>query len=167
MWDNIACKNFSVAHSEFILVDITNNFKLILLILYFKSFIFKTNLYCIYFLLLDVFSIIMQWGFCRYVLSKKIKRDIFNKSGFHSRILIVVVYSRNVQPLFQMWSLNTKNNTFLAITLFLSLLSKRVPTSTAILTCVVTPDSFQTWPFSAERWNSTHFSVTPGCHWFV
>ena len=33
----------------------------------------------------------MQWGFCKYVLSKKIKTDIFNKPGFHSRKLRAVV----------------------------------------------------------------------------
>ena len=32
----------------------------------------------------------MQWGFCKYVLSKEIKSDIFNKSAFAKRKLIVV-----------------------------------------------------------------------------
>ena len=54
----------------------------------------------------------------------------------------------------------------MAITLFLSLLIERVPTSTSILTCVVTPDFFQTWPFSTERRNS-YFFVTPKCHYLV
>ena len=27
----------------------------------------------------------MQWGFCKYVLSKKIKIDIFSKSAFANR----------------------------------------------------------------------------------
>ena len=40
----------------------------------------------------------------------------------------------------------------MAITLFLSLPSKRVPTSTSFLSCAITPDSFQKWPFSAELW---------------
>ena len=62
---------------------------MILLTLLFKPLFFKTNLN--YILLLDIFSIVMQWGFCKYVLSKKIKTDIFNKSGFRSRKLIVIV----------------------------------------------------------------------------
>ena len=33
----------------------------------------------------------MQWGFCKYVLSKKIKTDIFNKSAFANRKLIVTM----------------------------------------------------------------------------
>ena len=33
----------------------------------------------------------MQWGFCKYVLSKKMKTDIFNKSAFANRIFIVVI----------------------------------------------------------------------------
>ena len=41
-------------------------------------------------LLLDIFSIITQWGFCKYVLSQKIKTDIFNKSAFANRKLIVI-----------------------------------------------------------------------------
>ena len=86
------------------------NFKLILLTLLFKSLFLKSNLNCSYFLLLEIFSIVMQWGFCKYVLSKKIKADIFNKSGFRSRKLIVIVWSRNVRPVLQTWSLNTKNN---------------------------------------------------------
>ena len=67
------------------------NFKLILLTLLFKSLFFKTNLNCSYFLLLDIFSIVTQWGFCKYVLSKKIKTDIVNKSAFRNRKLIVNV----------------------------------------------------------------------------
>ena len=63
--------------------------KLILLILLFKSSFFKTNLN--YILLLDIFSIVTQWGFGKYVLSKKIKTDIFNKFGFRSRKFIVIV----------------------------------------------------------------------------
>ena len=39
----------------------------------FKSLIFKTNLNCSYILLLDIVSFIMQWGFCKYVVSKIIK----------------------------------------------------------------------------------------------
>ena len=31
----------------------------------------------------------MQWGFCKHVLSKKIKTYIFNKSAFANRKLIV------------------------------------------------------------------------------
>ena len=134
------------------------NFKLILQTLLFKSLFSKTNLNCSYILLLDIFSIVTQWGFCKYVLSEKIKTDIFTKSGFRSRKLIVIVY---VWPVLQTSSLNTKNNTFSSITLFLSLLSKRVTTSISIFTCVITADSFQTWPFSAKRRNSTYLSVTP------
>ena len=77
-----------IAHPEFILIDITINFKLIFLTLLFKSLFFKTTAA---FLLLDMFSIIMQWVFCKYVLSKKIKTDIFNKSAFLYRKLILIV----------------------------------------------------------------------------
>ena len=60
-----------------------SHFKLILLLtLLFKSLLFKTNLNSSYNLLLDIFLIIMmQWGFCKYVFSKKMKTNIFNKSG--------------------------------------------------------------------------------------
>ena len=68
------------------------NFKMILLTLLFKSlFFFKINLNCSYVWLLDMFSTVMQWGFCIYVLSKKIKTGIFNKSVFASRKLIVII----------------------------------------------------------------------------
>ena len=33
----------------------------------------------------------MQWGFCKYVLSKKVKADIFNKSAFANRKLIDII----------------------------------------------------------------------------
>ena len=33
----------------------------------------------------------MQWGFFKYVLSKKIKTDIFNKPAFSNRKLIVII----------------------------------------------------------------------------
>ena len=33
----------------------------------------------------------MQWGFCKSVLLKKIKTDIFNKSAFGNRKVIVTV----------------------------------------------------------------------------
>ena len=33
----------------------------------------------------------MQWGFCKYVLSKNIKTDIFIKSAFANKKLIVVI----------------------------------------------------------------------------
>ena len=65
-----------------------SHFKLILLTLLFKSLFFKTNLNCCCILLLDIFSIIMQWGFCKYFLSKKIKTVIFI-SAFPNRKLIV------------------------------------------------------------------------------
>ena len=73
-----------------------------------------------------------------------------------------------MRPALQTWSLKTLKylNAFLATTLFLSLLIERVPTSTSILTCVVTPDFFQTWPFSTKRRNS-YFFVTPKCHYLV
>ena len=35
----------------------------------------------------------------------------------------------------------------MAITLFLSLPNKTVPTSATLFPCFITPDSFQTWPF--------------------
>ena len=62
------------------------NFKLILLnlifTLLFNSLLFKTTLYCSYVLLLDILLIVIQWGFCKHALSKKIKTDIINKSGY-------------------------------------------------------------------------------------
>ena len=39
----------------------------------------------------DIVSIIMQWGFCKYVLSKKMKTGIFNKSAYANRKLIVII----------------------------------------------------------------------------
>ena len=33
----------------------------------------------------------MQQGLCKYVLSKKIKTDIFNKSVFANRKLIIII----------------------------------------------------------------------------
>ena len=67
------------------------HFKLILLTLFFKHLSFMTNLNCSNILLLDIFSIIMQWNFCKYVLLKKVKADIFSKSAFANRKLIVVI----------------------------------------------------------------------------
>ena len=67
------------------------HFNLIYLTLLFRFLFFKTNLNRSYVLLLDTFSINMQWGFCKYFLSKKIKTDIFNKSAFASRKLIVII----------------------------------------------------------------------------
>ena len=40
---------------------------LILLTLFFKSIFFKTNFNYSYVLLTDIFSIITQWGFCKYM----------------------------------------------------------------------------------------------------
>ena len=48
-------------------------FKLIILTLFFKPLYLKTNLNFSYLLLLDIFSTIMQWGFCKYVLLKHVK----------------------------------------------------------------------------------------------
>ena len=55
-----------------------------------------TNLDCRCVLLLDIFLIIVQWGFYKYVLSKKIKTNIFNRSTFANRKLIVIISSQNV-----------------------------------------------------------------------
>ena len=33
----------------------------------------------------------MQWGFYKYILSQKIKTDIFNKSAFSNSKLIVII----------------------------------------------------------------------------
>ena len=41
-------------------------FKLILLTLLLKSLFFNKNLNCSYVMLLDIFSVIMQWDFCKY-----------------------------------------------------------------------------------------------------
>ena len=35
----------------------------------------------------------MQWGFCKYVLSKKMNTDIVYKSASANRELIVIIYS--------------------------------------------------------------------------
>ena len=77
--------------------------------LLFKSLFFRTNLNCKYILLIDVFSIIMHWGFSKYVLSKKIKNDIFSKSAFANRKLIVIINSRIMRRILQTWNMNTKN----------------------------------------------------------
>ena len=65
--------------------------KLILLTLISTFFFFKTNFNWSYVLVLNIFSITTQWGFCEYVLSKKIKTDIFNKSRFANRKLIITI----------------------------------------------------------------------------
>ena len=70
------------------------HFQLILLTLLYKSLFFKINLNSSYVLLLDIFSINTQWDFCKYVLSKKIKTDIFNKSVFANRkVIIFIIFS--------------------------------------------------------------------------
>ena len=46
------------------------------------------------------------------------------------------------------------------IALFLSLSSKRVSPYTFLLPCVATPDSSQTWSFSAEKWNAATFFLS-------
>ena len=66
------------------------HFKLILLTLLFKSLFNKINLNCSYSLLLDVFSVIMPWGFFKYVISKNVT-NIFNKSTFANKKLIVII----------------------------------------------------------------------------
>ena len=33
----------------------------------------------------------MQWGFCKYALSKKMNTDIFNKASFANRKFIVII----------------------------------------------------------------------------
>ena len=63
---------------------------MILLTLDFKSLIFKTNLNCSYVLLLDIVSIIMQWASVNMLYQKRYKTDIFNKSAFANRKLIVI-----------------------------------------------------------------------------
>ena len=88
------------------------HFKLNLLTLLFKSLFFRKNVNCNYVLFIDVFSIIMQWRFCKYVLLKKIK-NIFNKSVFANRKLIVIIYSRIVQRILQTWNMYTKNKLIL------------------------------------------------------
>ena len=124
------------------------HFKLILLTLLYKYLFFKINLKCSYIFLLDTFSIIMQWAFYKDVLSTKIKTDIFSKSAFWCQKIIVIIYQK-------------QQKNFSAVTLFLSLSSKREPTSTALLPCFITPDSFQTWPFSTIFF--CHFWVSLIC----
>ena len=70
------------------------HFKLILLTLLYKYLFFKINLKCSYIFLLDTFSMIMQWAFCKDVLSKKIKTDIFSKSAFWCQKIIVIIYQK-------------------------------------------------------------------------
>ena len=70
------------------------HFKFILLTLLFKYLFFETNLNCSYALLLDLSSIITQCGFCKYVLLKKIKTDIFSKSTFWYQKIIVIIYQK-------------------------------------------------------------------------
>ena len=55
----------------------------------------------------------MQWDFCKFVLSKKIKNDIFNKSAFANRKLIVIIKSRIMRHILQTWNMNTKNKLIL------------------------------------------------------
>ena len=53
----------------------------------------------------------MQWGLCKYVLSKKVKAGIF-KSALAIRKSIVVFSPEicNILEHIQTWSLNAKNN---------------------------------------------------------
>ena len=110
------------------------HFKLILLTLLFKFLFFKTNLNCFYVLLINVFSIVTQRGFYKYVLSKKIKSDIFNKSAFADRKLIVIISSVIVRRILPTWSINTKNKLMLYQQqhCFYHYLDRRVRTSTWI-----------------------------------
>ena len=55
----------------------------------------------------------MQWDFCKFVLLKKIKNDIFNKSAFANRKLIVIIKSRIMRHILQTWNMNTKNKLIL------------------------------------------------------
>ena len=52
----------------------------------------------------------MQWGFSKYVLLKKIAANIFNKSVFTKRKVIVIFQSQTMWCMLQTLSLNTKNN---------------------------------------------------------
>ena len=86
----------------------------------------------------------MQWDFCKYVLSKKVKTDIANKSAFqkinsYCLVLKRVTYASNLE-----FKHCKQLNRFLAVTLSLLLFSKGMAASTFLLPCVVTPDSFQT-----------------------
>ena len=68
--------------------------KLILLTLLFKSSFFKTNLNCCYILLLDIFNHYAM-GFFKYALSRKLKNDIFNKSAFGNKTLVIKLVINN------------------------------------------------------------------------
>ena len=85
------------------------NFKLILLTLIFKSLFFKRQtLTATTFVIWYIFNWYAIGGLCKYVLSKKIKTDIFNKSVFaNKKLIIIIIYSRNVWRIIQTWSLNT------------------------------------------------------------
>ena len=68
------------------------NFKLILLTLIFKSLFFKRQtLTATTFVIWYIFNWYAIGGLCKYVLSKKIKTDIFNKSVFANKKLIIII----------------------------------------------------------------------------
>ena len=72
-------------------------------------------------LLLDIFLIIMQWGFSKHVLSKKVKTDIFNKSVSANRIRIVIISPETCTIYVKLgaYTLEIMYYTLLAITFFI------------------------------------------------
>ena len=73
---------------KLILIYLTEFTLFTLFSLYFLRQILTAATFCY---LMYVTSIITQWSFCKYVLLKKIKTGIFNKTAFAKRKLIAVI----------------------------------------------------------------------------
>ena len=91
----------------------------------------------------------------KLILLTLLFKSLFFKKNLNCSFFCYLIYfqSLRIGASVNMFYLDT----FSAVTLFLSLFSKRMATSTSLLPCVVTPDSFQTWPFTAKHQNSTFF----------
>ena len=84
----------------------------------------------------------------KLILLTLLFKSLFFKKNLNCSFFCYLIYfqSLRIGASVNMFYLDT----FSAVTLFLSLFSKRMATSTSLLPCVVTPDSFQTWHFTAE-----------------
>ena len=96
-------------------------------------------------MLLGIFSTITH---CKYVLSKKIKIDIFSKLNLSAEN-------------YSYYLLKITKKKLSSIILFLALPSQKVPTSTYKFPSIVTPDSFQAWLFSTVFY--CHYRVSLIC----
>ena len=78
----------------------------------------------------------------KLILLNLLFKSLFFKRNLNCSFFCYLIYfqSLRIGASVNMFYLDT----FSAVTLFLSLFSKRMATSTSILPCVVTPDSFQT-----------------------